>query len=221
MLPFLLAVPLVAAAPLQAPFHPTTPETLRAGFSSKGLGIPVLHDLCSGHSLLRSLHTDEATVYVYHDARKGFCVSLFAPGPDTEVSVSVSTPLASSSFGEEQSTRQSQPEYIEELSEVEEAQVYNWASSYHSDESADKLPRRGTGMGSSRQGDTGRAYGKTEDGEGPGEKTLRRTQLSVDSASWSGRGSMPGSLRLRSPANCVRVLAEVAGESSDLEVCLG
>lgn len=212
----LLLLPFAFAVPLQAPFqappaHLDTlhipppavephikPEVLKAGFSSKGRGIPVLHDLCSGHDLVRSLNAGEGAVYVYHERRWGFCVSLFAP--ETPVTVSVTTPLASP-HSVPTSNEDSSKGGHESL--FEEDKIFDDEMWDKHDDSGMEL-REGEGAPPTKENGADGAQG-----------------LGQDEASWTGRGSMPGSLRLRSNDNCIRILAEVAGVQSDMEVCLG
>ncbi|EKD04102.1 hypothetical protein A1Q2_01577 [Trichosporon asahii var. asahii CBS 8904] len=215
----LLILPLVLSAPLQAPFlyHETPtntpalaiephdkPEVLKAGFSSKGAGIPVLHDLCSGYDLVKVFNagesgesgetggTSEASVYVYH-APRGFCVSLF--GPDTDVSVTITSSIDSAV----------------EPTTHDDADIIN--------ENPDKVLERKEAMGDME----GELYDERgPDLEGAGAQVVKgATEMRRDGASWTGRGSMPGSLRLRTIEDCVRILAEVGGKKSDTEVCLG
>lgn len=213
-LPFALAAP-VLQAPLQAPLHrplthPDTlhipsaavephikPEVLKAGFSSRGRGIPVLHDLCSGHDLVRSLNAGEAAVYVYHERRWGFCVSLFAP--ETPVTVSVTTPHASSS-APAQAAASDAPKELEDKERGYVPRIETYLGDHEAEYDSYEIG------GEDAQGaEAGNAIGATR----------------KDEASWTGRGSMPGSLRLRSNDNCLRILAEVSGVQSDMEVCLG
>lgn len=215
----LFLLPLAIAAPLlQAPFSPVSPtvdvraadpvagaldaidaapsvapEALRAGFSSKGAGIPVLHDLCSGHALVSSLHAASATVYVYHDRRRGFCVSLFAP--DTPVSVAVTTP---------------------ELAPAAEAARAEGVTGAWTGSTPDLSEDEGGDDEDPFEFD---AY--LDETEPHTSKPEGAKNADGDEAAWTGRGAMPGSLRLRSDAACVRVRADVGGEHTDAEVCLG
>lgn len=208
----LLLLPFAFAVPLQAPFqappaHLDTlhipppavephikPEVLKAGFSSRGRGIPVLHDLCSGHDLVRSLNAGEAAVYVYHERRWGFCLSLFAP--QTDVTVSVTTPLAAAAVVQSSTGEGSDEEGVEEPFDQEKQEEEDLEYDSETDLRGGEGARR------------------AQEDRGGG-------RLGADEAAWTGRGSMPGSLRLRSSDNCVRIVADVAGVQSDMEVCLG
>lgn len=191
----LLLLPLVLSAPFQAPFipdHPSPPplaiaphakpEVLKAGFSSRGSGIPVLHDFCSGHDLVKVLNTDETSIHVYH-ASRGFCVSLFAP--DAEVAVTVTMPVSQSSLS-------------------------NPADGGSQDTGGSVSWEEGSGEEEEYEGDSDLRLGVPRNDEGR-----------IDEASWTGRGSMPGSLRLRTTENCVCILTQIGQERSDMEVCLG
>lgn len=156
---------LVSSAPVQ---HPFTAERIAQvvagdGFSSRGSGIPVLHDMCTGYSLVTSEQAASARVYVYHNIEKGFCVTLFSPDVGVSSSLAISDP--------------------------------------------DSEPR--TLFGKLRHG----TYYAGRIGD---ENEGRRK----DAASWTGRGSMPGSLRLRGDGDCVAIKAGVDRQESRFEVCL-
>lgn len=247
LLPLLavFALPPALAAPLQAPFLADTSQSgserdaLCAGFSSAGRGIPVLHDVCSGHALLSSHAAGAAgtagtagaaTVYVYHCARRGFCVALFAPDAvDVSVTVTASVaasvaaaaaPPAGSGAGVGGSVREGQEgdafalDYDVRELEDEDGDGHGDGDGDGHEDGHEDGDEDGDKEGEGPQRPEGRQGRRAEKYEGGGRGGR-------DEAAWTGRGAMPGSLRVRSAANCVRVAAVVAGEPSDLEVCLG